>query len=491
MVWLFSAAIVAGVYRSISLFAVVLVCMLTRAVVLRATQAWIAVVLAGVCAFIGWGATARADADRRVVAEVADRARDRPVVLRGWVDEFPQSGPYGSTFVLATQLEGRPLRLSIRSHTFDVAYGDSLQVDARLATNARVPSAFLTARGVAGEARARFEDVRRIGRVRGCPLMREVFWPMHRAARTRLVRALGGEAALPVGLLLGERGTLDRRAYDAVRALGITHLLALSGMHLTMIAALAVFATHWTPRRRDAAVALALSLYVGMVGNVDSLTRAYVMALLILAARALVRPPKPIDALGKALWLMLLCAPQAILSVGLQLSFAATLAVLWCLGHLPAQLLRSPAASLPAWRRVVVRCVQGGTMAFLVSLAVEVFIAPLQLHHFGRASVVGPLATVVFAFPVTLLQGLALAASIGWPAPVSDALAMSLAWASSATRDAIVGVGSFAPKPVAIPEPQCIVYYAAVLVVCARPRRAWAWCVAATGIALAFIVGGP
>ena len=285
--------------------------MLTRAVVLRATQAWIAVVLAGVCAFIGWGATARADADRRVVAEVADRARDRPVVLRGWVDEFPQSGPYGSTFVLATQLEGRPLRLSIRSHTFDVAYGDSLQVDARLATNARVPSAFLTARGVAGEARARFEDVRRIGRVRGCPLMREVFWPMHRAARTRLVRALGGEAALPVGLLLGERGTLDRRAYDAVRALGITHLLALSGMHLTMIAALAVFATHWTPRRRDAAVALALSLYVGMVGNVDSLTRAYVMALLILAARALVRPPKPIDALGKALWLMLLCAPAS------------------------------------------------------------------------------------------------------------------------------------------------------------------------------------
>lgn len=489
MVWLFSAAIVAGVYRSTSLFIVVCVLLLARAAVLRAAQAWTAAALACVCAFVGWSAMERVEADRRVVDQVAERAHGGAVRLRGWVDEFPQSGPYGATFVFSTRLDGRRVRLSIRSHTFDVAYGDSLEVDARLATNARTSSAFLTARGVAGEARARFEDVRRVGRVRGCPLLREVFWPMHRAARMRLTRILGGQAALPVGLLLGERGLLDRRLYDAVRALGITHLLALSGMHLTMIAALAVFATHWTPRRRDAVVALALSLYVGMVGNVDSLTRAYLMALLILAARALVRPPKPTDALGKALLLMLLCGPVAILSIGLQLSFAATFAVLWCLEHMPARLLRSPAALRPAWRRIVARCGQGAAMAFFVSLVVEVFIAPLQLHHFGRLSAVGPLATAAFAFPVTLLQGLALFASMGWWSPVSAALATSLAWASSLTREAIVGVGGFAPKLVAIPEPQWIVYYAAVVVVCARPRSALAWAVGALGLALSFLLG--
>jgi competence protein ComEC len=281
---------------------------------------------------------------------------------------------------------------------------------------------------------------------------------------------------------------LDRPAYDAVRGLGIAHLLALSGMHLTMIAALAVLATRWTPRRRDTIVALALSLYVGVVGNVDSLTRAWLMALLILAARALVRPPRPIDSLGKALLLMLLCAPHAVLSVGLQLSFVATFAVLVCLERMPASLLRSPRATDPAWRRAWARCAQGATIAFVVSLVVEVFIAPLQLHHFGQISVVGPLATVVFLVPVTVLQGMALAASFGLPV-VGVPSAASLAWAASATRDAIVFAGTTAPQPLALPEPHWAWYYAAVFVVCAQPRRALAWAMAAVGIALSFICG--
>lgn len=486
MVWLFSAAIVAGVYRSLSFVILVVALLSARAAWVRSWAAWIAVALAAFCAAAGWTAIERADADRRAVARAAERAVGGRIRLTGRVSEFPQSGRYGSTFVFATAVDGRGVRLLVRAGCFDVNYGEVLEVDARVATASRTPANFLAARGLAGEARARFGDVRRMGPVRGCPLMRDVLWPMHRAARTRLTRALGGESALPVGLLLGERGLLDRPAYEAVRKLGIAHLLALSGMHLTMIAALAVAATHWTPRRRDAFVALALSIYVGVVGNIDSLTRAYAMALLLLMARALVRPPRPVDALGKAFLFMLLVAPQSILSVGLQLSFAATLAVLLCFERMPVALLR-PATSASRWRRALHACARGAASAFVVSVAVEVFIAPLQIHHFGRISVVGPLATVVFLLPVSIVQGLALAASFDLPA-VGGGVVWLLSWASDVTRDAILAAASLAPDPVALETPRGVAYYAAIGVVCWRPRTWWAWGTATAGIAVATIM---
>ena len=481
MVWLFSAAIAAGVFRSLPLFGFLAFVVLARAVVLRAAHAWLAVSLVVVCGVIGVTAVERAASDRDVFIAAALRSQDSAVHLDGWVCGFPQNGRYGVVFPFATRIDGRTLRLSVRAEMFDASYGDSLSIDARLATRARPSFDYLASRNICGEARVRFADVRRIGAGAGCPILREVLCPMHRAARTRLARALGAEAALPVGLLLGERGMLDRTAYQAVRTLGIAHLLALSGMHLTMIAVLAVAATHFAPRRRDAVIAIALSLYVGMVGDIDSLTRAWVMALLILAARTLVRPPRPIDALGTALLLMLLWRPCSILSAGLQLSFAATLALLLCAQRLPKALIRPPSPTRPRWMRMGIRVVQGGAVAFIVSAAVELFIAPLQLHHFQQLSVVGPIATVVFLLPVTILQGLALAASL--PIPLLEHLTTpAMIWLSTALLDAIVAAGGMAPRPVAAGPLNVIVYYPAVAVLWRWPMRWWAWVVTLVGL---------
>ena len=486
VVWIFSAAIAAGVYRSLSLFVFVVVVVLGRAVLLRAAHAWLALALVVVCGVAGIAAIEHARGDRaRFVAVAQQSPRDR-VRLHGWVCGFPQSGRYGTAFPLATHIDGRPVRVSIRAERFDISYGDSLSIDAKLSTSSRTTFDYLASRGVAGEGRARFQDIRRRGGAVGCPLLREIFWPLHRAARTRLARALGADAALPVGLLLGERGMLDRAAYQAVRTLGIAHLLALSGMHLTMIAVLAVAATHAAPRRRDAAIAIALSLYVGVVGDIDSLTRAWLMALLLLGARTLVRPPRPADALGTALLLMLLWRPCSILSVGLQLSFAATLALLVCAQRLPKALVRPPSSTRPRWVRIGTRTGQGAAVAFIVSAGIELFIAPLQLHHFGQLSVVGPVATVAFLVPVSIVQALSLAASFDLPA-VGGSVAWLLSWASGVTRDAIVAASSFAPEPVALAPPQWVAYYAAVCVVCWRPRAWGTWGVAATGIAIAFL----
>jgi predicted membrane metal-binding protein len=225
-----------------------------------------------------------------------------------------------------------------------------------------------------------------------------------------------------------------------------------------------------------------------VVGDIDSLTRAWVMALLILGARTLVRPPKPIDALGTALLLMLLWRPCSILSVGLQLSFAATLALLLCVQRLPNVLLRPPASSRPRLVRVGLRAGQGAVVAFVVSAAVELFIAPLQLEHFGQLSLVGPLATVVFLLPVTILQGLALVASLDVPV-IGAPLIGTLAWTSNATLDAILVAGNHAPSSVQMPAPDWLTYYGAIALLCWRWRQTASWAIAALALALSFMLG--
>jgi competence protein ComEC len=278
-----------------------------------------------------------------------------------------------------------------------------------------------------------------------------------------------------LGLLLGERGFLDRRVRDAVIRLGIAHLLALSGMHLGVVALLAIALARAAPRGREVLVLAALTLYVGVVGDVASLSRAYLMAALLLLARLLARPARPVDALGKALFIMLLVSPVSIRSVGLQLSFAATLAVLLVVGRFAW--LRNPSRpGAGVVRRVSRRVVTGMAGAVVISLAVELVIAPLQFHHFGRVSLVGPLATALFVLPVTLVQVLAmLGAALGGLPLVGDGALACLTLASRATTAGILAAARVAPDPLVWAGPRVVLYYAGLALVWYFPGRRRAW----------------
>jgi hypothetical protein len=129
--------------------------------------------------------------------------------------------------------------------------------------------------------------------------------------------------------------------------------------------------------------------------------------------------------------------------------------------------------------------------AFVLSLAVEVFIAPLQLHHFGALSVVGPAATVAFLVPVTLiLVGAApvVALAAAWPA--SEWPGSALGGASALTTRAIEGCGRVAPPLWTISEPYPWLYYGGLLVGWRFRRRRVAWVVAAAMVALSFLRPG-
>jgi competence protein ComEC len=488
VVWVLSACLVLGCAGRYGPALATVAALAAWAALRRDRAAGCGALLAAACAAVGAGAALRHDADLRCVAAAAARARGQPIALVGCVDDFPRTSPYGVSFGFATALDGRPVRLLVRAAFFDVAYGDRYVLTARLSAPPDSARAFFDARGLSGIARVRLRDTRRVGGDAGSWLMREALWPLHRSARTRVSRALGDRAALANGILLGERSQLDARTRAAIRRLGITHLIAISGMHLTMIAACAAALARLVPRWAGCLILATISLYAGVVGSVDSLTRAYVMSVLLVGARGLVRPLRPLDALGKAVWLMLLVSPLSSRSIGLQLSVAATFAVLHVLPEL-ARRRAGPAMSRGARALALAR----GTIvgAFVLSVAAEAFVAPLQLSHFGGVSAVGPVATVIFLVPVSAVLlgalGAALFADVqGIGEPTVRALELASEW----TCAGAVRLARVVPDLIALPSPRPLLYYGGVALAWAGRGRRWVWPWGAAAVIASLVFAG-
>lgn len=483
VVWILTLAVAAGVARRLALLLVLVATLLCAALVRRRAALCVFAVVACAACALGWRASREFERDCAVVEHVKGGAGAVPVTLDGIVSGFPQPGRQGSTFDLATVLDGRRVRLSVRAECFDASYGDRYRLRARFVNVPPSMRGFMDARGVAGLVRVRARDIVRTGQ-EGNPLLRSVFWPLHRFARTRLTRAMGNDAGLAIGMLLGDRTQLDADVRDAVRRLGITHLLAISGMHLTTVAGCVFLATRAWPRARPLLLFTALTLYTGTVGNVESLTRAYVMAVILITTHAMIRPVQPIDALAKALLVMALATPLCLRSVGLQLSFAATFAVLLCLPH-ELHLAEAKGNRARRWMLGALKSLGSG---FVLSLAVEIFILPLQIYHFHSLSAAGPIATVLFYIPVTvvLLAAVPVIALVAL-LPGEEWPGRALGLFSVATNRAVLACGRLLPGPLHVPLPDPWLYYAALVLAWKYRRHPTMLAVAAGLLVLSFL----
>jgi ComEC/Rec2-related protein len=483
VVWILTLAVAAGVARRPDFLLLIACTGAGFAAIQHGRRVAAALLLlTGLCAVVGWHASTGFVRDRDAVSRIAGSAGAALVTLDGVVASFPQTGLHGTRFDFATRLGGRHVCVQMRAERFDIGYGERYRMRARFLKPGESGHAFLSSRGLAGSMRARSADIVLLGRA-GNPVLRECFWPLHRFFRTRLSRAMGREAGLAIGMLLGERAHLDEPVRDAVRRLGIMHLLAISGMHLTTLAGCVMLFMRRRPRWRSMVLLFSLTVYTVTVGDVESLTRSYLMALLLIAMHATIRPVRAIDALGVTWFVMTVADPLSLRSVGLQLSFAATFAVLVCMPlmkpgpvHSGRRLARFTAGALRPLRA-----------AFLMSLAVEVFIAPLQLHHFGAFSVVGPAATVAFFVPVTLiLVGAAPMVALADLLPAAEWPGHALGAFSALTTGMMEACGRASPALFAVKSPCAWLYYGGLLVAWRFRRRRVAWAAAAAMVALSF-----
>lgn len=208
------------------------------------------------------------------------------------------------------------------------------------------------------------------------------------------------QAALLRALLLGDQGGLDAALRDRLSACGLSHLFAISGMHLGFIAGfLYLFALAgyrrsrrlllFAPPRRVLPLALLplIFLYLLFSGTALATSRAFLVAAGAAVALALSRTLRPFDALLAAAMALLLWDPLTLFEPSLQLSVAGAAGLLLLL---PRWLPR-----LRQWPRLL----RWPATLLLASLAATLATLPLSLWHFHRLAPAAPL-TNLWAVPL-------------------------------------------------------------------------------------------
>jgi len=216
------------------------------------------------------------------------------------------------------------------------------------------------------------------------------------------------ETALLRGLLLGKGGELPTPVRRAFEDSGTVHILAVSGLHVGIIAGILwLLFGKIVKMPKPLAVCLCilgLALYAGVVGGRPSVLRAALMFSIILFGSALKRPSNPMNSIGAAGATLLVIEPLWLFDIGFQLSFAATLGIIYLLPYfeewLPARHVKSGFL-----RKFVL-----GALA--VSIAANIGTAPFVAFVFHRLQTISPLANIFVVPFVGSIIGYGILASV-------------------------------------------------------------------------------
>ena len=288
------------------------------------------------------------------------------------------------------------------------------------------------------------------------------------------------EASLAQGILLGRRASLPPSLSQAFNDTGTSHLLAVSGYNVTLVAGLFIAGLAWLIGRRPAAW-LALAAIVGyafLVGGQPSVQRAAVMGGLYVVATALGRQSSGLQALALAGTGMAAFDPQLVKDASFQLSFASTMGLIV---FAPALRARLEAILLPGTGDdTLPGPLRGAVELVAVTAAAIAFTLPIVAVDFGRISLVALPANLltVPAFPLIMITAAftavggtassAVGAFLGWLTWPAVAYLRAVVEATADIPSAAVSIDGFEAWHAAI-------YYAAlaglVWLVVRRPGR--------------------
>ena len=227
----------------------------------------------------------------------------------------------------------------------------------------------------------------------------------------RGIETHGGAIGLLNALALGYRTQLPAEVRDDFAATGTIHIIAISGLHVVMIAtivilvlsAVGVSRIHWV-----IFLAPLLAGYTVATGMCASAVRAWVMAVVFFAAPLLRRKPDSLSALGLAAIVILAVAPSQIFDLGFILSFAAMLGLIVLYPPIHAlvdrRLRDDPFRLQPEPRptRLARQACRYIWSLLAASIAAWLATTPVIAHAFGRISAIGLLGNLI-AVPMSFL----------------------------------------------------------------------------------------
>ena len=196
-------------------------------------------------------------------------------------------------------------------------------------------------------------------------------------------------AAFAKALLVGEREGLDYQTETAFRVTGISHVVAVSGLHVTILFTL-IFTLGLHRRWLTALIGVpALLLFAAVAGFSPSITRACIMQILMILAYCLEKDYDPSTALAFAVLVMLFANPLTVLSISFQLSVGCMAGIL---------LFRD---RLSEWlRRYMPRFLADGMAVTLSAISLT---TPLAALYFGCVSLIGVFTNLLILWVVTFI----------------------------------------------------------------------------------------
>lgn len=213
-------------------------------------------------------------------------------------------------------------------------------------------------------------------------------------------------ASLLVGMLFGIKTTMPKDLYNALITTGTLHVVALSGINISILINLVARITLFLGRKASSILTVCLIvLFVLFVGPSPSIVRAALMGSLSLVAVYFGRQNWGLLSLILAAGIMLLFNFSLIFDISFQLSFLATLGIILANKHIKCQLKKGMLNQSKCWFKT----------NLFITLSAQLFTLPIILWNFHRISLVSPVANLATGWLIQPIMILGIITGvIGW-----------------------------------------------------------------------------
>ncbi|MCL2391323.1 MAG: ComEC/Rec2 family competence protein [Oscillospiraceae bacterium] len=214
-------------------------------------------------------------------------------------------------------------------------------------------------------------------------------------------------------LLVGRRNELFRDAAlnSSLSAAGIIHVVSISGMHVSFL--MGFLSLLVRNKRAFAIIGIpVLILFMSMAGFTPSVTRAGIMQVFLICAPLFRRQRDSITSLSAALIVLLASNPYSISSIGLQLSFSATLGIMLLTPKINSGISEALRGSKIYRNRIKRSLFNFVSSSLATTIGALLLTIPLTVIHFGYVSLIAPLTNLMTLWAVSLAFPLGLVSVI-------------------------------------------------------------------------------